>query len=575
MRRIAASAAVLFAICWAILIPIFYWGPFHNPARTFSVAGGNRGYVVSRLPPGSQGERAGLRLGQTVDVARMPLADRYRLLYGWWGDRVVNVPVSSGRTRFAAVSAGIPNSPPAGAFWPIYAILGVISSLIAAGIVARRPGLMTAAFAFYCLFAPVGRNVATYFFSGLPDAIFGPLATLIQACLGTAPILALLPFIARFPTAGYAAGQTRIGRVADAAFIAGTLVLIWQAAVRTWPVDVSVWTNIVPTIAAEVAVLVWCASRFSSARGDERRRIGWALAGLGVSAIAYATNEMLPGLSQNPPLYTALVVVQLALPFSVAYAILRHRVMDISFALNRSIIFGIVTVLVVVVISFVDWLASRLISERRLALAVEALVSVGFGVTLSWLHARVESIVDRVLFSQRHRAESQLEMRISALDYATSESAVDEAVVEEAARILSLESAAIFRVGSWDGLRRTSSLGWGSDDAESLEVNDLLVRTLLSLESTVLLDSGDLHRTDFPAGHQRPDIAIPILLRHKLIGIVLYGRRAGEAALDPEERRLVERLVRSAAIAYDAVESTRWRSAALSSSPPVIGALSI
>lgn len=572
MRRAAGSAAVIFAVCWTILIPFFYWSAFHNTSRTFSVATRNGEHVVSGILPGSQGERAGLHVGQSVDVARMPLADRYRLLYGWWGSRVISVPIVSPGVRFVPMRSGLPTSPPLRAFWEMFAGLGMISALIAAAIMSRRPGIMTAAFAFYCLFAPIGRNVVTYSISGLTDAVFAPLAVVVQAFLGTAPILALLPFVARFPTGSYFPGQERLGRLADAAFIAGTLALIWQSAVKPWPTDVSFWSGILPTIAAEIAVVVWGAARFANARGDERRRIAWALAGLGISAVVYAANITLPGINQNVTFYSAVVVVQLALPFCVAYAILRHRVMDIGFALNRSIIFGVVTVLVVVAISFVDWVASRLISERRLALAVEALVSVGFGVTLSWLHGRVETIVDRVLFRQRHRAESQLELRIRALDYATTEDAVDGAVVEEAARILQLESAAVFRAGQWSGLRRTASVGWHSEDVAVFGEDDLLVRALLAVEGTILLDSGDLHRSGFPQGRRRPDIAIPVLLRHKLIGVVVYGRRSGEAALDPEERKLVERLVRGAAIAYDAVESAHWRSAALAS-PTAIGAL--
>jgi hypothetical protein len=78
----------------------------------------------------------------------------------------------------------------------------------------------------------------------------------------------------------------------------------------------------------------------------------------------------------------------------------------------------------------------------------------------------------------------------------------------------------------------------------------------------VLADAG-IREDTFPAGNARPDIAIPIVVRHEFLGLALYGRRNDDAPLDPEEREMVGRLVAAAALAYDAIEAAEWRRRAL------------
>jgi hypothetical protein len=39
----------------------------------------------------------------------------------------------------------------------------------------------------------------------------------------------------------------------------------------------------------------------------------------------------------------------------------------------------------------------------------------------------------------------------------------------------------------------------------------------------------------------------------------LYGKRDGTSTLDPEERRLLERLAKAAATAYERIEAAAWR----------------
>jgi hypothetical protein len=87
----------------------------------------------------------------------------------------------------------------------------------------------------------------------------------------------------------------------------------------------------------------------------------------------------------------------------------------------------------------------------------------------------------------------------------------------------------------------------------------------------VLADAG-IRDDAFPTGEARPDIAIPIVVRHEFLGFTLYGHRGEDALLDPEEREMLVRLVIAGAQAYDAIDAAEWRRRALAPQPiPALG----
>jgi hypothetical protein len=235
-------------------------------------------------------------------------------------------------------------------------------------------------------------------------------------------------------------------------------------------------------------------------------------------------------------------------------------VLDIGFVLNRTVIYAVMTTLVVGVVSLVDWIASRLLAEQRLALAIEAIVTISFGFGLNWIHGRTERLIDRIVFRQRHLAEKRIEHRIGALGFVASGDAVDEALAVDAPRILALSSAALFgRLTADAPFQRSVSTGWDARSATSIDADSLLVRSLRSLERPFFLDEVGIVDASFPQGREMPALVIPIGSQHELIGFILYGNHIDGASPDPEEIALLARLATAAGNAYGAVEARQWR----------------
>jgi hypothetical protein len=562
---LAMIAMGALALAWAET-----FAPIDTSEFGFRYAPRGSGAAVIFVMPGSGAERAGIRPGDVIDISRLSLSDRYRLRVGISPPgTTVDVSIHRGaERRQVTVRAGVLEHPINAYSTAVFLVSASVSLIVFAAIAWRRPSLATAALVYAGTGNLTTGNVCGLF-SALPDPLYGFVCVAITALFASTPALALLPFVVRFPRAPIGrAGRIRM-HVADAIFFAGFALYAYQASME--PILFGSW-NVFDTWSQWVVAaltLAFAASVYVDAAGEGRRRIGWVITGLVVSDAGYTLFNLLvvDGPINSGPtsfLMASLLglgqLAQCALPLALAYAILRHRVIDTGFVLNRTAVYAATTTLVLAMVGFVDWLVGRFLSEQRYAVAVEALVTIAFGFALNSLHARTERLVDRLIFRRRHLAEKRIEYRIAALAFAESSASVDDALVHDAADTLALSSAALFaRASTAQPFRRAAARGWQPENAVEIETDSLLVRSLRSLERPIFLDDVAISSARFPEGALRPSLAIPLVAQHDLLGVVLYGSHSDGASLDPEEVSLLARLTSAAATAYGAVEARQWR----------------
>jgi hypothetical protein len=558
---------------FAIAALVLAWGERFAPlnATTFGIRLQPHGAdaFVSSVNPESDAAKLGVLPGDVVEISKISLSDRYRLMTGSSPvGTPVTVPIAHGNsTRVVTIKAmhGYIARGNFGVNGSMFLFSATVTLLIVAFVALRQPSLATAALVLYGTGTLTTYNAIAQF-SWLPNPIFGVVGVMINAVFGQLPALALLPFIVRFPrTPGAGVARTRM-HVADVIFICGAIVAVIQATFE--PLTFASWStfDLWSAIFSGAIAPAFAVIAYTDASGEERRRVAWVLTGFVISAIAYAgfnvgdanlvtTNDWwAPGVTLISQIF------QTALPLALAYAVLRHRVLDIGFVLNRTAVYAVMTTLVIAVVGFIDWLATLLLSEQRLALAIEAVVTISFGFALNWIHARMDTLLDRVVFRQRYIAEKRIEYRIGALGFAASTDAVDEALGADAAQILDLSSAAVFRrLSPTAPFQRRVTTGWSTENITSVDPDSLLARTLRSVERPLFLDDIALVPTGFPEGVLRPILAIPITAQHELIGVALYGNHRDGASPDPEELSLLTRLTAAAANAYGAVEARQWR----------------
>ncbi|HEY1975769.1 MAG TPA: GAF domain-containing protein [Candidatus Baltobacteraceae bacterium] len=558
---------ILAFVAIAMLALIFgeAWSPLTHTTWGVGMAPSGDRAAVARVLPSSAAYKAGVRVGDQIDVMSMPLGDRMRLrsAFSPIGTQITLPIVRNGQRQLVTIVAG----PRAGTSrlsgWS-FLLGGSIALLIVALIAWRKPSTATAALVLYGMGSCTTGGVVAQF-SWLRDPWYAIVAIFVVTAFSTLPVAALLPFIVRFPRPPEThPGRIRL-RVADGLFWAAAVLCLFEALYE--PVLYASWFafDTAMTMGLMALVLAFAVMAYRDAGGEDRRRIGWVLTGLIISAAGYTAFNtmdtfMVGGWIAPFAAIAATQLLQCALPLALGYAVLRHRVLDIGFALNRTMVYGVITAMVVVVVSLVDWLSSRLISEQRWALAFEAVITIGFGFALNYIHGKTERLVDRIVFRARHLAEKRIEYRIGALGFSSSASAIDEALADDAPRILDLSSAAVFgRLAENEPFTRKASFGWNDGSTSAIIDDSLLVRTLRSLERPVVLDDVAIAVDNAPDGAARPAIAIPIVTQHELIGFALFGSRSDGALPDPEEIGLLAQLCSAAGNAYGAVEARQWR----------------
>jgi hypothetical protein len=534
-------------------------------------------FHVASVIPGTSAAKAGLRSGDRIDVSSLTIQQRMDV----WGASFVR---PGEVVQFAVVrnNAKIPMrvmTPPANtsqaSTWltVIKRCAAAVFVIVAGGLLLLRPSRMLWGFYLFALGSVGGSPI--FYLPLLPGWLEFALQELVYNVYYALFFLAgLLIFVARFPgdsTDGWRAWIDRAA-VPFALLYAGVLVasdVLQVVLTNVIPEPVSVaYALAIVADGAEILAVVCLFSGFIHLQADQRQRLKWVVAAVVTFALAqgyinvalFLPNEGWP-VSWTNARFTSDVLnaLEVVIPLAVAYAVLKHRVLDVNFVISRALVYGILTTVIVGAFAIVDWVIGRALESRQLAFAADLAVAVAFGFGLNGLHKRVDTFVDRVLFRHRHLAEVRLERISAGLPHVTSVKTVDELAVAEPADAFGLTSAAIFRRGEAGRFAREAAIGWPADTAAELHSDDPIIVNLQGERGALRLRAVRRKFDDLPSGAAMPALIIPLLVRHQLEGVALYGAHSTGEDIDPDEVRVLERLLSSASAAYDHIEAQALR----------------
>jgi hypothetical protein len=557
---------VLIAIT-ALVIVIFYV-PLGHADYTGLWQGGTYGAVMERgvdtrvvsVIPGSQADRAGIRPGDTLQIT--PFSTTYpTFAFPRAGDRSTFTLRRPDGSRYRVTLRAVPFV----TFTRGAQVLGILAILpatifvaIAFVLVFLRPNVMTWSFyAFATGYLSTGPSFG-FFLPYLSAPAYIVLSFVLSTVWGNFAVLPLLPFVLRFPDDR----PTGVGRQFDRA-IWVIIAVAFVAYAYNWSAEWSTGTGSalagvldewlpLGTFALATYILI---KKYSHATPQMRQRFGFLIIGLVVSFVAYAL-YFVPGIPSAVAQVGGFAVV--IMPICVMYAVLKHRVLDINFVLNRALAYGILSVFVIAFVSLLDWSAGHLIAQGRFATGIELLATIVVGFLLDRINRSVQSVVEVVFFRERRASEQYLRQAARALPFATEESAVTDGLVQVPVDALQLGAAALYR-RSGDG-KRFEGIATSTNTTVAppgFDENHLLVRMLESGEERVWLERLRGHLDREQAKHYV--LAVPVTVRHELVSFTLYGAHRNGAQLDPEEVELLEELAREASRAYDHIESVRLR----------------
>lgn len=529
MNRIVVVVLAAFALAFTAPDIVLPWMPF----STFGYNATADGRITSVMP-GLAAARAGLHTDDRIDLSKIaPNQRRYlSILSPARQGMSITLPVIAGTsTRTIALVAEPKPRTTADNITDIVLIIEqCLFILIAAALAYVRPSWLTWSFYLYAIGVSSNSILA---FARLSDALM-PLYSAVMAAILIAAAVSMIVFAMLFPRTEPTKRTRRLlPLLAAAAILWFTMDLIFgyagifNSALRgnAQALRVVLRVNEALPFAAYIVAITAFVANYIQSEESARKRLQWVglgfICGFGGVAWLLFFETILEFTNGDIPLWAinSLQTLNICIPIAVAYAILKHRVIDVRFFVSRALVYGLITTFAVAILALLDWAVAKRVEATQLGVAVEIAGALAIGLGIHRMHAFIDNIVDRYVFRSVHEAEQHLERIGEAMMFARSTHAIDEMLAVETARALRLDAVTVIR-------------DFDPDDSLALRLH----------AGRITIEHGDF-------------LAMPLLVRHQLIGYVLYCHHENGAAIDPTEREILERITSRAAVAYDHVLS--------------------
>ncbi len=281
--------------------------------------------------------------------------------------------------------------------------------------------------------------------------------------------------------------------------------------------------------AAVVAAVVCSVLAIGAARGAERQRAVWLLVPLAVMWLVDLANGFYVLLSSS---YASTVitgwviaVAYLVVPVVLTYAAVSRRLIDVGFVLNRTVVFAIVSTIMIGVFILAEWAASAWLAGAMHTTSADIgiVVALVLGLSLRYIHRYVERFVDRVFFWKRHADEAALRRFAHESSYITDRSVLLERAVQEVKAHTGAERAEILIPNG-----KASYVSASDGDRLEVDENDSGIVALRAWHKAV--DLRTLSDTQL-----RGEYAFPMVSRGELVGVLVCGSKPDGELYAPDE----------------------------------------
>jgi hypothetical protein len=569
-RRLAGICAIiaLGVFCVASVLPTFR--VLGRPIGNFGIvwhlapdAGGTNALTATKIESGSPADRAGIVAGAHLPptatslermAAKKPVLPGIARTFAFEtasGVRPVTLVAAPGETYY-------PDDTFDRVFMAIRIPSTIIFALAAILLVVRLPGAMSWGLALFLLTLRPSAVVNRFWAPLLSPEGWIALGG-ANRIIDTFGYVGIIAFALLFPSG---AAQGKAARffawfvwVLGVA-IAAILLVDDHLIDVIWP-NTSVATHLFDGVRQGVIFLPWIAavllaSTYLRAKGVERQRLAWVIAGLLIGCLAEPVNDIAARVNTLEAGYVARSVglLQLSVPILVGYGVMRHRILDVGFVLNRAAVYTALTTVLLGTMGLLRLTLGSYLKDNW-AILLQVATAIGLGFSSQKIYKAADWLIDRYLFPDSHKNEVKLKRLGDGLRYAESSDAIAASITQEPAETLGLASAALFRKRNDGTFVRKLAVGWNGDCVTVIGAADPLPVYLEGDATQFNVRDMLSSRTGFPTGAAAPHHAYPLMVRRALAGFVLYSENADGTALDPDETAMLDKLVKAAADAYD------------------------
>jgi MFS family permease len=506
------------------------------------------GYMIVRHISDPKAIEGSLHVGDRVRLTDPSPANQFRFLRERPGDRfeMTGKTVAGAPLRITATMVPIGLPPPS---FAVYELLRLALVLVGLIVVIRRPNDDIAGLLVVLFF-----GLGVLFQAGAPFYPIWLTATLFiiarVAQIGVA--WAALALGTTFPRPS-ARGLRRWLERANLPYSALCLITIAAALTFAFIGDTSPpfalqALGLIETVAFFIAAAIAFVIGAREATGADRKRVQWVAWSLcvGFSGSLVAVALLVMGVPDGRA-YEWVGLTFLAIPFGLGYAIVRHRVVDVGFVVNRALVFAIVSAIVLLAFGALEWLLGNVLVKvsHITSASLELGLALVLGFSLRSIHLKIDAFVDDLFFRDRHRAEHALRTFAREVGYITEPREAIDRTRQELLAFSGSSSVAIYVVAGGRAIRVDAS------GAAPIGIDDpALVRMRATRDVVTLADVRSVL-----AGER----AFPMTVRDAVVGTIVLGPKANGEAYAPDERATIAAVVIALGNALDALQTAALR----------------
>jgi hypothetical protein len=274
---------------------------------------------------------------------------------------------------------------------------------------------------------------------------------------------------------------------------------------------------------------------------EQRERLRWLFVGLGCCLVTLGLTVAGIAIELSPPDYLVVSLVSdifAAAGFVIlAYAILGQRVIDVGFAINRAIVYAVLTGIMLMGFGVVEWLVDHVLEfeERKQSVLLDGLLALGIFLVFHRLQHWISHTVQHLFFRSWHVRAEALDRFLEMSEHFTDPDALTKASLEALDAYTDATGTALYGRDAQGRFVLMQSTLPGTPPA--FGANDLtVVRLNASQGKPLMLESA--------GALQDENWYFPLARRGKLAGLLRLGPRHNRDVYRPDQIERVWRAIR-------------------------------
>lgn len=313
---------------------------------------------------------------------------------------------------------------------------------------------------------------------------------------------------------------------------------LWQTFTGRFPIPNSVF--LASGLALEdfgyLLALILLVLAWRESRGQERTRYAFivsasTLLALSMNVTAGIINLTGDDWSLNNPLMVSHLVGTVVGAGVLGYAVVRHRVLDLGFAVNRTLVYGAVSAVLLAGFGLSEWAVEHFLTirGREENALLDAAIAVGVFLTFHRVRALVELVIQRLFFRGWQRAEAALRQFVRDGAFATRPDILIRAFAAALSDYSDGAQTAVYLQNEDGGYQLAGGAASGLDG--TLDADDRAVMAIRAERRAMIPD------------HARSKLAAaliaPMVHRNAVIGLAILGPKPLGLDYRPDEIELI------------------------------------